>query len=243
VDTGTSSSDGESSSSGGGAPLTGEELFLESCSPCHGVEGEGTMLAYAIQHPLRDYSRWVVRNGRPQGTKFPGAVMLPFGEDKLADAELELIFDYLDSFPQPADGQGLFMDYCRNCHGVDAAGGVVQTDIRDELDEARIAAQRADVVQVLCQLRYREAGMDGAVADLVQQHSALVRAALQPGCQMMAALLGARQDRPVAERTRRRLSRRGPGIDRLHRLLDPPLRHPMHQAANLTPSARRGLFW
>jgi len=136
VDTGTSSSDGESSSSGGGAPLTGEELFLESCSPCHGVEGEGTMLAYAIQHPLRDYSRWVVRNGRPQGTKFPGAVMLPFGEDKLADAELELIFDYLDSFPQPADGQGLFMDYCRNCHGVDAAGGVVQTDIRDELDEA-----------------------------------------------------------------------------------------------------------
>ncbi|MBC8067859.1 MAG: cytochrome c, partial [Deltaproteobacteria bacterium] len=52
------------------------------------------------------------------------------------DAELESIFDYLDSFPQPAEGEGLFMDYCRNCHGVDAAGGVVGVDIRDEVSEA-----------------------------------------------------------------------------------------------------------
>jgi mono/diheme cytochrome c family protein len=113
-----------------GAEASGEELFRQICAPCHGPEGEGTELAYALQHPVRDYSTWVVRNGRP-GIEFPGTVMAAYGPGTASDATLEEVWDYLDSFPQPTTGEGLFLDYCRNCHGEDASGGVTGVDLRE----------------------------------------------------------------------------------------------------------------
>lgn len=125
------SSGGEASSSGGTEPLSGEELYLSVCAPCHGQEGEGTMLGYALQHPVRDYSTWVVRNGRPPGNpELPGSVMVAYATETLDDATLEEIWDYLDTFPQPTTGEALYLDYCRNCHGEDAAGGITGVDIR-----------------------------------------------------------------------------------------------------------------
>lgn len=108
-----------------GSGISGEEFFLSLCAPCHGSEGEGTALGYALQHPVRDYSTWVVRNGRPAGNpELPGSTMVAYGPEALPDETLEEIWDYLDSFPQPTTGEGLYFDYCRNCHGVDALGGV-----------------------------------------------------------------------------------------------------------------------
>lgn len=128
---GLDSSGGESSTSGAPA-ISGEEFFLSVCAPCHGNDGEGTALGYGIQHPVRDYSTWVVRNGRPPGNdELPGSVMVAYAPGSLEDATLEEIWDYLDTFPQPTTGEELYMDYCRNCHGMDALGGITAVDIRE----------------------------------------------------------------------------------------------------------------
>ncbi|MCA9707105.1 MAG: cytochrome c [Myxococcales bacterium] len=113
-----------------GSGLSGEELYLAVCAPCHGMSGEGTALGYEVQHPVRIYSDWVVRNGRP-GTEFEGSAMAAYDPSVASDTQLEEIWDYLDTFPQPTTGEGLYLDYCRNCHGADAHGGVTGVDLHE----------------------------------------------------------------------------------------------------------------
>lgn len=114
-----------------GPDASGEELFGQLCSPCHGPSGEGSALGYELQHPVREFSTWVVRNGRP-GDEFENSAMAAYATTSISDASLEEIWDYLDAFPQPTTGEGLYLDYCRNCHGDDAGGGVVNKDISDK---------------------------------------------------------------------------------------------------------------
>ena len=127
---GSSESDASSDASSSGEQ-DGAELFAGLCAPCHGAEGEGTPLAYELRHPDREHSTWVVRHGRP-GVEFDNSVMLAFGSEVVSDAQLEQIWDWLDAFSQPTTGEGLYLDYCRNCHGADAAGGASGKDIRDK---------------------------------------------------------------------------------------------------------------
>ena len=122
---------GGSGGSGGTVPLDGKGLYDATCKACHGEQGVGTLLAPDIMHPIRDYSTWVVRNGRAQ-TTFPKP-MEKVAADKLSDAQLKLIFDYLDLPPQPTTGKALFTDYCANCHGADGKGGPTMRDITNEV--------------------------------------------------------------------------------------------------------------
>lgn len=132
---------GESGESGGGEsegaetgePATGEQLYLQLCAACHGADAMGTALGYELRHPPRAFATWVVRNGRP-GVEFPTSMMAAYPPEVLSDAELESIFDFLDSLPQPATPEGLYLDYCGNCHGPDALGGVVGKNIGDKED-------------------------------------------------------------------------------------------------------------
>jgi mono/diheme cytochrome c family protein len=55
-----------------------------------------------------------------------------YGTDKLSDAQLTLIWDYLDQPPQPTTGETLYKDYCANCHGADGKGGVVMRPLAGE---------------------------------------------------------------------------------------------------------------
>jgi len=124
-------------SGGGGSGLESREamLYRLSCLSCHGQLGAGITtpmnLGPEIQHPIRDYTRWVVRNGLPSvGYMEPMEPWYPVDQpDKemeliLSDADMELIFDFLDKPPKPTTGQGLYNDYCANCHGADGLGGV-----------------------------------------------------------------------------------------------------------------------
>ena len=128
---GSGGSDG-SGGSGGSAPANpGAALFATNCVKCHGEQGMGTLLAPGIQHPIRDYFTWVVRNGRAVTTY--AKPMEKWGTDKLSDADLTLILDYLDTPPQPTTGAALFADYCANCHGADAKSGVAKHNLLNEV--------------------------------------------------------------------------------------------------------------
>jgi mono/diheme cytochrome c family protein len=116
---------------GGGVPTDGPGLYQAYCFACHGQQGAGGPLAPEVQHPVRDYSSWVVRKGRAM-TTFPKP-MEPFEMGELSDAQVKLIWDYLDLPPQPTTGQALYLDYCGNCHGADGKGGPTTRPIVDEL--------------------------------------------------------------------------------------------------------------
>ena len=123
---------GQSGAGGGGPiPTDGKGLFDANCKLCHSEQGVGSALAPEIQHPVRDYDSWVVRNGRAQTTFLKP--MEKWGTDKISDAQLMLIFDYLDQPAQPTTGQTLYLDYCANCHGNDAKGGPTMRDITNEV--------------------------------------------------------------------------------------------------------------
>jgi mono/diheme cytochrome c family protein len=129
-------SGGTAQAGAGGAALSpAETLYVLNCAVCHGEQGVGGMFAPEIQHPVRDYSTWVVRNGRAM-TTFPKP-MEKVAADKLSDADLTLIWDYLDKPPQPTTGQALYLDYCGNCHGADGKGGPTTRPIVDELAELK----------------------------------------------------------------------------------------------------------
>ena len=55
------------------------------CVPCHGPEGAGVpTMGPEIQHPVVDFSTWVVRNGRMHpGFKLP---MMKYTPEMLSDA-------------------------------------------------------------------------------------------------------------------------------------------------------------
>jgi hypothetical protein len=74
-------------------------------------------LGPAVQHPVRELGDYVVRNGRSH-EDYPED-MPAIGADVLPDELLSEIWDYLDEPPQPTDGEGLYADYCKNCHGDD----------------------------------------------------------------------------------------------------------------------------
>ena len=122
----------DSSDGGDAEPPDGAQLFAGFCAPCHGNEGQGTDLAYEIQHPPVEYATWVIRNGRP-GVEFPDSMMAAWAEATLSDADVAAILEHLDGFPQPTTGEALYADYCANCHGADAQGGVVGISPLDEI--------------------------------------------------------------------------------------------------------------
>ncbi len=124
--------EGDESTGGGELPTpTGPELFVSLCSGCHGVEAEGGVNGYELRHPDRGLASFVIRNGR-EGLEFPNSQMAAYGEDVFSDQQLEELFDWLDAFEQPSTGEGLYADYCANCHGTQPGQGVINEDIADK---------------------------------------------------------------------------------------------------------------
>lgn len=118
----------------GNDAIDGEAIYMAQCLSCHGADGVGA-IAYELQHPVREFAEAVIREGR-EGSPESLGTMPPFSETALSDEELTAVFDYLDSFPQPTDGEGLYTDYCGNCHGVDGLGGSIGLGVVDLVDEA-----------------------------------------------------------------------------------------------------------
>jgi mono/diheme cytochrome c family protein len=97
------------------------EIFAAECAPCHGAEGEGNEIGPQLRFRDDDLFRFTVRNGR-NGPGVPSA-MPTYNRQDLPDEKLDEIVDWLSSFSNPETGQGLYGQYCANCHGDDALGG------------------------------------------------------------------------------------------------------------------------
>ena len=88
-------------------------------------------------HPPEDYTRWIIRNGR---TGHPDFIvgMTAYDECALSDTTLDEIIAFLNAPPKPTDGQGLYEDFCANCHGDDGRGGLITTGFQGEDPHAPI---------------------------------------------------------------------------------------------------------
>ncbi len=116
--------------------LSGQQYYEVRCAGCHGFDAAGTNKAYQVQRPVDGYARYVIRNGRP-GVTFPNQ-MPEFAVSVLSEGQLTELLAYLNLFPEPTDGEGLYKVYCANCHGSDGQGGIVGSNIwesRDEFDK------------------------------------------------------------------------------------------------------------
>ncbi len=117
---------------------TGAELFATLCAPCHGEAGAGSELGPEVQHPVREFAAWVVRNG------YSGAFDAPmpnYAPEVLSDDDLSSIIDYLRELPAPTTEEGLYLDYCANCHGSDARGGPSGKEIAGKSELAEVVRQ------------------------------------------------------------------------------------------------------
>jgi mono/diheme cytochrome c family protein len=121
-----------------------EALYVQLCSACHGTDAQGTLVGPTkmgpeIRHPVADFTTWMVRNGsapRNPNTTYPGP-MVAMDAGFVSDAELNMIIAYLNDktkFPQPTTGQGLYEDYCANCHGADGKGAQTTRDLTNLVD-------------------------------------------------------------------------------------------------------------
>ena len=69
--------------------------------------------------------------------------MMKYTPEMLSDAQLQGIFAFLAARPKPTTGAGLYKDYCENCHGADALGGITMRPIAAEPVNVFIMDSRA----------------------------------------------------------------------------------------------------
>jgi mono/diheme cytochrome c family protein len=92
------------------------------CNSCHGENGEGNIIGPEIRFTPPDYSKAIVRGGRNDPAGMPTAmVVIPTAT--VSDADLDATISWLNAFPKPATGEGLYKAMCGNCHGPSMATG------------------------------------------------------------------------------------------------------------------------
>ncbi len=115
----------------------------KGCSACHGANAEGVnLIGPEVRHTPTTYGTWVVRNGRPPFimAAFPEAPA-PMKTD-ISAADLTGILTWLQSLPKPTTGEGLYKNFCGNCHGPKmGTGGIVPISV--------IGKKQVDVSQAI----------------------------------------------------------------------------------------------
>ncbi len=113
---------------------TGEQLYLDNCSICHGNEGQGGVgiplaLSSFLNQAPDEYIQRTIRYGRP------GRVMPAFTH--LDDKQIKLISQFVASWRKgpspvwdetpikgnPQKGEALYKQYCISCHHAKGQGG------------------------------------------------------------------------------------------------------------------------
>jgi ubiquinol-cytochrome c reductase cytochrome c subunit len=113
----------------------GEELFEESCSSCHGIDGTGTENGPSLESVGEASADFQLRTGRMPLAGGDEAVRK---DPAFEDDEIAALVEYVGTLGDGPDipivdteganlaaGQSLFIDNCAACHGATGAGGAV----------------------------------------------------------------------------------------------------------------------
>lgn len=125
----------------GGSAVSGEQLFLDNCSGCHGVQGLGDGPASAwLQPPPANFAEHRYRRDLLADILFNGVhgSSMPAWRD-LSVAQLSALADVVDGFsqvtasPQAAvgqlnGGQQVYATHCAECHGDSGDGNGFAVD-------------------------------------------------------------------------------------------------------------------
>jgi mono/diheme cytochrome c family protein len=100
------------------------------CTSCHQAKGQGfSQIAPEVRHVPAAFAAFVIRNGRKDSkgmqtpmTAFPAVAAMPT-DPALTDAEIMEVVTWLNGAPKPTTPDGLYKDFCGNCHGPTGASG------------------------------------------------------------------------------------------------------------------------
>jgi mono/diheme cytochrome c family protein len=99
------------------------------CNSCHGTVGQGApLIGPELRHVDPVLATWIVRNGRGSMSIYPPAAPATNPTAGfVTDAELTEIVTWLNGQPKPTTPEGLYKDFCGNCHGpaTNPTGGAV----------------------------------------------------------------------------------------------------------------------
>ena len=110
--------------------LSGVEVYELRCATCHGDEGQGTTEGFQLRYQADAYSKWVIRNGRASSDFASDMPAFP----ELSDEQVDEMLAWLSSFPKPETGEGLYAQYCANCHGAGGSDGPVGEGVRGDTE-------------------------------------------------------------------------------------------------------------
>lgn len=112
----------------------GRELFLESCSSCHGADGSGTDYGRSLENAGEAAADFQLRTGRMPLTDVRGQTQRK--PPAFDEAEIAALVEYVGTLGEGPDipavdpaagdlvaGQELFVDNCAACHGATGNGG------------------------------------------------------------------------------------------------------------------------
>lgn len=126
--------------SGYSAPLRGEDVFMNRCASCHGINGEGSNLAPSLRGVSNLMVDFQISTGRmPATSDFNGQIVAVKGA--LTDKEREAVSEYVkrrfgdgnEAHPAQympdkkliSEGGELFRRNCASCHNFAAKGGAL----------------------------------------------------------------------------------------------------------------------
>lgn len=118
--------------------LSGPEVFTAACASCHGEQAEGTERGPQLRFRDAEYFDHVTRHGAPSRGRW-ASDMDSYAADRISDAQLAEMIAWIDSFPNATDGEGLYHQFCANCHG----GTGVQGWVEPEFDGSIYSVSRS----------------------------------------------------------------------------------------------------
>ncbi len=114
-------------------PVTrgGQVEYAQKCAGCHGKEGKGvTDRGMQLRYKDPGYSSSITRSGRSlyNFKDSPGG-MPAFDSTQLSDVDMAEIWTWLDAFPNETTDEGLYLQFCGNCHGATGKAPEVEQDL------------------------------------------------------------------------------------------------------------------
>jgi mono/diheme cytochrome c family protein len=134
-------------------PARGAEIFESICFACHGIEGDGTEIAPALNDAVRlatfddDWYRETIAVGRPsRGMPTWGTVLSPAQIDDLI-ALIGLWREGGSISVEEPEGEELYAVDCSVCHGASGEGGIGPALVGNEFIAGQTEAEVADIVR------------------------------------------------------------------------------------------------